>query len=176
MAQREANRRMQDQMAQMQETIKDLREASQTTLTPEQLMVAAEAFRVFQETVKQNQKHHLKEIRDTVSHTVQDTYHAISEAPRRVRNAIKAKAYHAVESVLSRTTARLNEASRQIEASRQRAEAKATPAKWRLKDAEKADEKTAGKTEGKTVEKAQSKRRVTVRRPQENSKSHGMER
>lgn len=184
-AQREANRWMQAQMAQMQETIKDLREASQTTLTPEQLMVAAEAFRVFQETVKQNQEHHLKEIRDTVSHTVQDTCHAISEAPRRVRNAIKAKAYHAVESVLSRTTARLNEASRQIEASRQRAESqekqaiarsKATPAKWRLKDTEKADEKTAGKTEEKTVEKAQLKRRVTVRRPQENSKSRGMER
>lgn len=180
-AQREANRRMQAQMVQMQETIKELREASRTTLTPEQLMVTAEAFRIFQETVKQNQKHPLKEIRDTVSHTVQDTYHAISEAPRRVRNAIKAKAYHAVESVLSRTTARLNEASRQIEQSRQRAKAqekqaiawsKATPAKWRRQEAEK----TAEKAEEKTIEKAPAKRRVTVRRPQENAKSRGMER
>ena len=140
-------------------------------------MATKEAFRIFQETVKQNQKHHLKEIRDTVSHTVQDTYHAISEAPRRVQNAIKAKAYHVVESVLSKTTARLNEASRQIEQNRQRAEdqekqaialSKATPAKWRRKE--------AGKIEEKAVEKARPKRRVTVRRPQENSKSRGMER
>lgn len=120
-------------------------------------------------------------VRRELTHTVQDTCHAISEAPRRVRNAIKAKAYHAVESVLSRTTARLNEASRQIEQSRQRAEAqekqaiarsKATPAKWRRQETEK----TAEKAEEKTVEKAPAKRRVTVRRPQENAKSRGMER
>lgn len=174
-AQREANRRMQAQMVQMQETIKELREASRTTLTPEQLMVTAEAFRIFQETVKQNQKHPLKEIRDTVSHTVQGTYHAISEAPRRVRNAIKAKAYHAVESVLSRTTARLNEASRQRAEAQEKqaiARSKATPAKWRRQETEK----TVEKAEEKTIEKAPAKRRVTVRRPQENAKSRGMER
>ena len=37
-------------------------------------------------------------------------------------------------------------------------------------------EKAAEKAEEKTVEKAPAKRRVTVRRPQENAKSRGMER
>lgn len=185
-AQREENRRMQEKMQQMEQTIKELTESSRQTpaITKEQLMVVAETFRVFQETVEKNQHHYLKDVRDGVSHTVQDTYHAISEAPRRVKNAIKAKAYHVVEGVLSKTTAKLNEASRQMETNRKLAErsekralarAKATPAKWRRKAAEKDNTKVVEKTVEKTAAQEQTKRRVSVRK-QENTQSHDMER
>lgn len=178
-AQREENRRMQERMREMEQVIKELREASRPVMTKEQLMVTAEALRILQETVKKNQMHHLKDVRDSVSHTVQDTYHAITEAPRRVRNAIKAKAYHAVEGVLSKVTARLNEASSKIEENRQRAEkneqmalskAKATPARWRcVLQTKERDEKENAQTQ----EKPRRRRVVAMRKP---SKSHDMER
>lgn len=167
--QREENRRMQEKMQKMEETIKELRESARPVLTKEQLMVAAEALRVLQTTVERNRSHYLKEVRDHVSHTVQDTYHAIEEAPRRVKNAIKAKAFHVVESVLSKTTAKLNEASRQIEENRRIVErnekralarAKATPAKWRLKTEEKNKENIIEK---EPVQEKR-KRRVSMQR------------
>lgn len=145
----------------------------------EQILAVAEAMHILEEIAKKNQAHRSKDVRDSVSHTVQDTYHAIAEAPRRVHNAIKAKAYHAVEGVLSKVTARLNEASRKIEENRQRAEkneqmalskAKATPVKWRrVQQPQERDEKENAQTK----EKPRRKRVVAMRKP---SKSHDMER
>ncbi len=145
----------------------------------EQILAVAEAMRILEEIAKKNQAHRSKDVRSSVSHTVQDTYHAIVDAPRRVRNAIKAKAYHAVEGVLSKVTARLNEASRKIEENRQRAEkneqialskAKATPARWRrVLQPQKQDEKE----DVQTKEKPKRKRVVAMRK---SSKSHDMER
>ena len=143
----------------------------------EQILAVAEAMRILEDIAKKNQAHRSKNVRDSVSHTVQDTYHAITETPRRVRNAIKAKAYHAVEGVLSKVTARLNEASSKIEENRQRAEkneqmalskAKATPAKWRRMENNK-------NTERKEEDKTKKKRRV-VAIHKKDSKSHGMDR
>ncbi len=178
-AQREENRRMQEKMQEMERIIKELREASRPVMTKEQLMVTAEALHILQETVKKNQTHHLKDVRNSVSHTVQDTYYAITEAPRRVRNAVKAKTYHVVEGVLSKVTARLNEASRKIEENRQRAEqneqvalskAKATPARWRRTlQTQERDEKE----DAPIKEKTKRKRVIAMRK---SSKSHDMER
>lgn len=143
----------------------------------EQILAVAEAMRIFEEIAKKNQRHRAKDVRDSVSHTVQDTYHAISEAPRRLRNAVKAKAYHVVKGVLSKVTERLNEASHRMEENRQHAErneqialekAKATPAKWRSMEENKITEK-------KEEDKTKKKRRV-VAVHKKDSKSHGMDR
>lgn len=171
---RRENQRMQAQMKEMQSMINELIETSRERARQPLLNTMALAFSDLQQTVKTNGEHYSKVVRDGVSHKVQDTYHAISEAPRRIKNAIKAKAWNKVESVLAQTTHRLKEASQHMEQNRLAAEqkektalekAKATPAKWRQQAKEQEPE-----------QKVRPQRRVTVMRKQENTQSRGMER